>query len=263
MFNIVRKPKGLPWIAIAALTVAVVGATAGLEWAAEPASPLSDKKLSYRDIQLTVHARKALADDTAVGPGNLGVRVQNNVAVLWGPISSEELKKRAVEVVKKVKGVYEVRDADVYVAAALPVVETAALPKPAADPPTHTESASPDPVSGAILSLASRSPVEAAPAPVVVLRAPLPLSGSAPTQTVSQAPPDGGLEAAVDRVRQNNERFRPINYRLEGGVVVVRPADGQAEDVMAFARAVSRVPGLTRIVILSGDAAPPRLQTAP
>ena len=260
MFNIVRKPKSLPWVAIAVLTIAVFGATAGLEWAAEPAPPLAEKNLSYRDIQLTVHARKALADDTAVGPGNLGVRVQNNVAVLWGPISSEDLKKRAVEVVKKVKGVYEVRDADVYVAAALPVVETAALPPPipAADAPTHTESASPDPVSGAILSLPSRSPVEAAPAPVVVLQAPLPLNGSSPTQTVSQAPPDEGLEAAVDRVRQNNERFRPINCRLEGDVVVLRPGDGQAEDVMAFARAISSVPGLTRIVILSGDAAAPR-----
>jgi BON domain len=260
MFNIVRKPKGLPWGAIAALTAAVFGATAGLEWAAEPAPPLSEKKLTYRDIQLTVHARKALADDAAVGPGNLGVRVQNNVAVLWGPISSEELKQRAVEVVKKVKGVYEVRDADVYVAAPPPVVETAALPPPtsATDAPTHTESASPDPVSGAILSLASRSPVEAAPAPVVVLRAPLPLNGSSPTQTVSQAPPDEGLGAAVEQVRQNSDRFHPIAFRLEGDMVVLQLGDGQAENVMAFARAISRVPGLTRIVILSGDAAAPR-----
>ena len=33
MFNIMRKPKGLSWGAIAVLTAAVFGATAGLEWA--------------------------------------------------------------------------------------------------------------------------------------------------------------------------------------------------------------------------------------
>jgi hypothetical protein len=73
MFFILRKPNGVPWTTIAALTTAVFGATAGLEWAAEPASRPSQKQLSYRDIQLTVHARKALADDPAVGPDNLGV----------------------------------------------------------------------------------------------------------------------------------------------------------------------------------------------
>ena len=258
MFHILRKPNGVPWKAIA-LTAAVFGATAGLEWAAEPAAPASEKQLSYRDIQLTVHARKALADDAAVGPGNLGVRVQNNVAVLWGPISSEELKKRAVEIVKKVKGVYEVRDTDVYIAAPPPEVETAALPPPApaAEAPTHTESASPDPVSGAILSLTSRSPAEPAPAPVVVLRPPLALGESAPTRTVSQAPPAEGVVAAVEQVRLSSERFRSINYRLDGDVVVLRPG-GQAEDVMAFAQAVSRLPGLTRVVISSGDGDPAR-----
>ena len=252
MFNILRKPNGVPWRAIA-LTAAVFGATAGLEWAAEPTPPISEKKLSYRDIQLTVHARKALADDAVVGPGNLGVRVQNNVAVLWGPISSEALKKHAVEVLKKVKGVYEVRDADVYIAAPPPVVEIAALPP--AEAPAHTESASPDTVTGAILSLTSRLPVDAAPAPVVVLQAPLALGASAPTQTVSQAPPDDGLAAAVEQVRQNNERFRAVSYRLEGDVIVVQPGGGQAEDVMAFARAASRLPGLRRIVILNGESA--------
>jgi BON domain len=200
-----------------------------------------------------------LADDDAVGPGNLGVRVQNNVAVLWGPISSEALKKRAVEIVKKVKGVYEVRDADVYIAAPLPIVDTAALPPATTtEVPTHTESASPDPVSGTILSLTSRSPAATAPAPVVVLRPPLALGESAPTRTVSQAPPAEGLVAAVEQVHQNNERFRTISYRLDGDVVVLQPGGGQAEDVMAFARAVSRLPGLTRIVILNGGAAPAR-----
>jgi hypothetical protein len=259
MFNRIRKPMSVPWGVTAVLTIMAIGATCGLQWGAEPAPPRSEKALTYRDIQLTVHARKALADDAAVGPGNLGVRVQNNVAVLWGPISSEELKKRAVDILKKVKGVYEVRDADVYIAAPAPVIETATAPPTSpADAPTHTESASPDPVSGTILSLTSRSPAAAAPTPVVVLQAPLALGASSPTRTVSQAPPAEGVVAAVERVRQNNERFRSINCRLEGDRVILQPSGGQAEDVMAFARAISRLPGLTRIVILSGDGAAAR-----
>jgi hypothetical protein len=255
MFNRIRKPMSVPWGVTAALTIMAIGATCGLQWGAEPAPPLSEKALTYRDIQLTVHARKALAEDAAVGPENLGVRVQNNKAVLWGPVPSEELKKRAAEIVKKVKGIYEVRDADVYIAAPAPVVETATLPPstPTADVLTRTESASPDPVSGTILSLTSRVPAETAPAPVVVLQAPLALGASLPTRTVSQAPPAEGVVAAVERVRQNNERFRPINYRLDGDVVILQPGGGQAEDMMAFARAVSRLPGLRRIVIQSAD----------
>ncbi len=260
MFHILRKPNSVPWSAVAALTAAVFGGTAGLEWAAEPGAPPSDKQLSYRDIQLTVHARKALSDDKAVGPDNLGVRVQNNVAILWGPISSEDLKKRAVEIVKKVKGVYDVRDADVYIAAPLPEIETAVLPPavPTTEAPTHAESASPDSVSGKILSLTSRSAVETAPAPVVVLQAPLALGESSPTRTVSQAPPAEGLVASVEQVRQNNERFRSLHCRLEGDVLVLEPGGGKPEDIMAFARAISHVSGLTRIVILSADASTAR-----
>ena len=257
MFHTLRKPNSVPWSAMAVLTATMFGATAGLEWAAEPAPPLSEKQLTYRDIQLTVHARKALAEDKLVGPDNLGVRVQNNVAVLWGPISSEPLKKRAVEIVKKVKGVFEVRDADVYIAAPPPEIATAALPPPSlkADAPTRSESASPDPVSGKILSLTSRAPIEA---PMVALRAPLPLHGSAPIQTVSEAPRVEGLEAAVQHFRQSDERFRSIHCRLAGNVIVLQPGGGRPEDVMAFARAISHVPGLARIEIQNGDGAPPR-----
>ena len=57
MFPILRKPNGVPWRVVAALTTAVFGATAGLEWAAEPTPSVAEKQLSYRDIQLTVQSR--------------------------------------------------------------------------------------------------------------------------------------------------------------------------------------------------------------
>jgi len=256
MVNLVRNPKVARWGAMAVLTAAVFGASAGLQQAAETAPPLPEKKLTFRDIQLSVHARRALADDPDLAPANLGVRVQDNVAVLWGPVSSEALKRRAVDVVKKVKGVFTVKDADVYIAAPTVVVEASTLAPPhPPEAPTHTEAASPpEPVSESVGVLTARPAVEAPPVEVV-LRAPLPLGNAGPAQTVSAAPPDG-LAAAVEQARRAEDRFRQIDCRLAGDVVILRAGSGRGEDVMAFARAISRLPGLARIVIESDADAP-------
>ncbi len=252
MVNVVRNPKVARWGAMAVLTAAVFGASAGLQQAAESAPPLPEKKLTFRDIQLSVHARKALADDPDLGPLNLGVRVQDNTAFLWGPAPSEALKRRAVDIVKKVKGVFSVKDADVYIAAPTVAVETAeATPPGPPEAPTHTEAASPP---ESVAALTARPAAEASP-PEVVLRAPLPPEGAGPARTVSAAPPDG-LAAAVAQARQTEERFRQIDCRLAGDMVILRPGSGRGEDVMAFARAISRLPGLTRIVIESDGDAP-------
>jgi BON domain len=255
MFNLLRKSPRLALIALAVLTTAMLGASASLQKAAEP-TPSADKKLSFRDIQLSVHARKALAEDPTLAPVNLGVRVQDNVAVLWGPAPSEELKRRAVEIVKNVKGVYEVRDADVYIAAPTPVVEAPPL-APTPEETLHTESASPDSVSGTIGSLTGR-PNAAAPEPIVVLQAPLPVGVAEPTRTVSAAPPVEGLSAAVEQLHQSDARFRGLDCRLDGDAVILRAGSGHGEDVMAFARAIARVPGLSRIVIQNEEATAPR-----
>jgi len=49
----------------------------------------------YADIWQTWRARKLLYDDPALGPFNLGVRVKDRVAVLWGPAPSLEVALRA------------------------------------------------------------------------------------------------------------------------------------------------------------------------
>jgi BON domain len=252
MFHVGRS-RGVRCGAMAVLVAAVWCASAGPQQAAEPAGPPPAKKLTFRDIQLTVHARKALADDPVLGPTNLGVRVQDNVAVLWGPVSSEAVKRRAVEVVKKVKGVYEARDGDVYIATPPTIVEAPPLPDPPPEAPTKTASASPDPATGAITALTGLPEASPPAAPVVVLKAPLPVEGKEASKEVAAAPPDG-LAAGLERVRQSGGRFRAVEYRLEGDAVVLRPTAGRPEDAMAFARAISRLPGLSRIVVRGDEA---------
>jgi osmotically-inducible protein OsmY len=61
------------------------------------------------DIEVTLYARLALSRDTALAPLNLYVRVVMGVASVEGPVPSQALADRAVAVLKKVKGVYEVR----------------------------------------------------------------------------------------------------------------------------------------------------------
>ena len=74
----------------------VLAASAGaslLLTAAAVAGPLPE--YVYRDAEHTMQARKLLADDPQLGPLNLGVKVKDRVAVLWGPVPSLEAAARA------------------------------------------------------------------------------------------------------------------------------------------------------------------------
>jgi hypothetical protein len=50
---------------------------------------------SERDVMLTIVARRALMLDAELGRLNIGVRVRNRVATLWGPVPSAELALKA------------------------------------------------------------------------------------------------------------------------------------------------------------------------
>ncbi|HVS36744.1 MAG TPA: BON domain-containing protein, partial [Gemmataceae bacterium] len=215
------------------------------------------KKLTFRDIQLTVFVRKALADDPVVGPVNLGVRVQDNVAVLWGPAPSEAVRRRAVELTKKAPGVFEVRDADVYIAAPAPPAPTPVPLPPPPETPTLIESDSPQAPTGKSDAAPAAPAVDSPPAPTVVLRPPTPATDGPPAQLVSAASLDD-LAAAVARVRLAEERFHAVNYHMDGDAVVLYMGAGRAEEVMAFARSIAHLPGLVRIEVVGADGTGPR-----
>jgi hypothetical protein len=254
MFHVAGSSKGAPWFA-AALAAALFSTSASRTWAAGP-PPLPDKKLTFRDIQQTVSVRKALADDPVLGPANIGVRVQDNVAVLWGPVPSDEVRRRAVELVKKAPGVFDVRAADIYVAAPAPPTPIPVPLPPLPETPTRTESDSPDSATGMIGSLTARPAVDPAP-PTVLLGPPTPVADKTPAPTVAAAPPDD-LAAALTRARLADVRFLTVDYRLDGDAVVLRLGAGRPEDVMAFARAIAHLPGLARIEVRADEAAGPR-----
>jgi len=65
---------------------------------------------SFRDLSQTVQARRLLYDDPQLGSLNLGVRVTNRIAVLWGPVPSRELSLRAEERLRTMFELIEVRN---------------------------------------------------------------------------------------------------------------------------------------------------------
>jgi hypothetical protein len=117
--------------------------------------PGANPSTSPRDMVLAVHVRRALLDDPALGPLNLGVKVRDGVVVLLGPVPTAALAQQAIRKVSEVRGVWQVRS-ELYLSRnanrepiALPLTDEA---------PTRTESASPDPISGGPGTLTGRAP---------------------------------------------------------------------------------------------------------
>jgi hypothetical protein len=59
-----------------------------------PVAP-SNAEAADRDLRLTIQARRALWQDPDLARFNIGVRVRNRIAVLWGPVPSVELAFKA------------------------------------------------------------------------------------------------------------------------------------------------------------------------
>src|SRR5260370_9345886 len=58
-------------------------------------APTSQNAQAARDLEHTIQARQALLRDPELAALNLGVRVRNRVAVLWGPVPSVEMGFKA------------------------------------------------------------------------------------------------------------------------------------------------------------------------
>src|SRR5437867_1650726 len=89
-------------VGVGALGAAALSANPG--WTQTPSTELD------RDLWQTVQARKLLLEDPQLGPLNLGVKVTNRVAVLWGPIPSAQLAFRAEQRLRIMFELVEIRN---------------------------------------------------------------------------------------------------------------------------------------------------------
>jgi hypothetical protein len=62
------------------------------------------------DVTQTMQVRKLLQEDETLKPYNLGVRVENRVAILWGPVPSPEIARRAEQRIRRMIEIAKVRN---------------------------------------------------------------------------------------------------------------------------------------------------------
>jgi hypothetical protein len=198
---------------------------------------------SARDLEIEVRARRQLLDDEELAPFNLGVHVHQGVAVVSGPVSSPEMKAKALKKIENVRGVFQVQS-EMYVSqmAGLWVHPGEAQLLP--DAPEQSSSAMPDWRTGKLPSMpgqlaSSKIGEPTGPPKIVTLM-----------QPVAVPEESSDLATIIERLRNGDERYRLIQFEMKDGAIYLR-GSAKPEHAMAFARALSKVPGVERVVLQS------------
>jgi osmotically-inducible protein OsmY len=271
MHDPARPRRSIEWLARTGLCAGVLLAAAQLATGVSP--PTSGSRDPIRDLQVLVHARSALRENPVLASLNMGVRVHDGVATLWGPVPSADLIPKALKTLESVQGVLDARS-ELYVNVVEKPDDQLFIPLPP-EKPTITESASPDTESGLVKTLTGR-PAKSAAVPAetgggtssgVQLSAPIAIPDTAapvtpaagPVAPATQAAPAkvDTLAAAVELLRRGSPRFRTLRVEVRAGVVSLAGRSDQGEDVMALARAISLLPGVQRVLTKTDDGPAP------
>jgi hypothetical protein len=224
-----------------------------------PPSQSSVKK----DLATEILAKRALDRDEELAPKklNLYVKVTSGIARISGPVPSEETRQRVVQVVAQVPGVFKVQSAELYLAKPHEKPKPLVLPSEA-DKPTKTQSASPNPTSAAQGTLTGRDPTPSAPARITLM-APeaIPSIPPKPEPAVLTAQPRvpssaTSVSTAIEHLRRRDARFRTIRTEVQGSLVRIFAGNADGEQVMAFAQALTKLPGVERVVVQDTSSAP-------
>jgi osmotically-inducible protein OsmY len=200
-------------------------------------------------LQVLLRVRRALSADEVLAPMNVGVSVRNGVATLWGPLTSTDEIRRALKEVADVRGVESVRN-ELYVSKdARPLPPVFVLPdRMTPDRAAPTDALVWRNVGPGDLTALSR-PRELPGPGLAVLQRPT-VSDPLPQQpTTVTAARTEGVPATIERLQKSDARFSKIEVDWRDGTIRLRGSPAEAAAVMAFARLLSDVPGVERIVL--------------
>jgi osmotically-inducible protein OsmY len=241
---------------------------------AAPAEPPA-RRSSAHDLELELHARRALQKEKTLASCNLFIQVEQGVATVSGAVPSGELARRAVQVLKKVRDIHEVRDntrVETFEAEeslqSLLAGLSGALPFDAQqllslDRPEEEGSGLPAASRGERPlreTFTARPETPARPVvtagPPVVLSAPTtpagtPLMSSRPAaRTVSfPARADGDLRNEINRLLSGDARFWNLRSEVRQGVVTLHGRMAGAEHLIKLAGVLSRLAGVREVDI--------------
>ncbi len=214
------------------------------------------------DTLLTISARRTLAEDAELAPLNIGVSVHWGVATLWGSVPTPALAGRAADVLRRLPQFREVRNTLLVVPRILPPGDDSTLDTPATtaggSAPGGELAAMPG-AHGPTPAQPAAAPADEAPRimlgqPTVGGAAPPPASPGAAASlgkpvAIPHPAPGPDLTAEVEQLWRGDDRFRLVRAEVRGRLVLLRGGGPDRLDVMAFAQAVSRLPGVERVVV--------------
>ena len=208
---------------------------------------------AYHDLRHTMQARSALLADPVLAPLNLGVRVHNRVAVLWGPVPTAGLKERAELLLRKLPDLLEVRN-ELHVEQPEPPPQYLPGKLPPATPvPLPGFSGAADTWQDLFARRQDSAPAFASPAENVRLKpAPsgLPGDGGAVLPAIAVPGPAGSpLDQAVARLQRDEPRFRGLRADVRGQQVRLSGTAATWQDVYDLADVLTRLPGVDRVVL--------------
>ncbi len=243
--------RSMVWIFVVASSVSL--ASAGFD----PAEPVG-----IRDLKQTVEATSYLAEDPELALLNLGVRVKDRVATLWGPVPTAELSFKAEVRLRSLNGLLEVNNEmfileetatvrSPFAPAPVPVRSPDSLPPALPTPPLETPRINTPPIETPRPKVPSLAP----PRPQTVQLSLEPITVHYPPtkegETVRE-PREVAVSpvlSSLEKLRAADERFRGIQWTVQATRILLRGTEVSPEAMQEFARRVSRIPGVERVTL--------------
>ena len=230
---------------------------------------ITDSVIGPDDWDLAGRVRAALLTDPELSRHNLIVVVRGGVVELDGPVPSNSLRERVLQVVRSVPGVKQLRDrlriqAESWSSRAFrrhlpPVDEPWRNDLAGLSPATEGLRFSPWPTRASASTGAVPSPVSAVPQSepgptsaegvrVPVLLPPQADSLAEATLTWPVAPPAQlATQVVLEQLLRRQWRYRRVQFELQGTTLVLLGSVESLEDWQELLRALSRLPGITAI----------------
>jgi hypothetical protein len=198
-----------------------------------------------RDLWHTIQARKLLADDPELAGLNLGVRVRNRVATLWGPVPTPDLAFKAEIRLRNLIELVDVHN-ELFVTGEPTVDPPEVAPAPAQPLflPEQLPPALPPASDGWLRKVQKPASRELELPPLRVPQAP----GGAST-TARKQDADRLLADAIETLVRSNAAFRPLRYTVRDRTVYLADPGRPTPALTEFARAVARLPGVEGVVL--------------
>jgi osmotically-inducible protein OsmY len=234
------------WIGVALCTSVLLGSPLHGQYAPAPADA--------HDLRITLRARRALSQDAELGWLNIGVSVRQGFAMLWGRAPSQALEQRAVQQVQKVQGVFRVRSELRIEPVERERDETPSLPLSIRLPSIGRDPRSPGVLAG--------NPRECEPERHSMRDAAwlaLPVPPQEPPALLLKPRPAAASEelvAGVTHLIRSDTRFAGVEPEVQEGVVTLRGTVALMDHAMDLARQISRLRGVTSVVVEQVRVAP-------